>query len=55
VQHFAPAVMKSENVGLQEAESVQLLYDFLHQPEEFTLHPMRYTTSVLSCLGLLLT
>ncbi|KAB5594592.1 O-methylsterigmatocystin oxidoreductase [Ceratobasidium theobromae] len=51
VQHFSPSVMKSENFGLQEAESVQLLYDFLHRPEEFMSHPMRYTTSVLTCLA----
>ncbi|KAF8709014.1 Cytochrome P450, partial [Rhizoctonia solani] len=44
VQHFAPAVMKSKNVLLQEAESVQLLYEFLHQPEGFMNYPMRYTT-----------
>ncbi|CAE6405195.1 unnamed protein product [Rhizoctonia solani] len=50
VRHFAPAVMKRENVTLQEAESVQLLYEFLHQPEGFMNHPMRYTTSVITCL-----
>ncbi|CEL59386.1 O-methylsterigmatocystin oxidoreductase OS=Aspergillus flavus (strain ATCC 200026 / FGSC A1120 / NRRL 3357 / JCM 12722 / SRRC 167) GN=ordA PE=2 SV=1 [Rhizoctonia solani AG-1 IB] len=50
VQHFAPGVMKTENVPLQEAESVQLLYEFLHQPEGFMNHPMRYTTSVITCL-----
>ncbi|CAE6478309.1 unnamed protein product [Rhizoctonia solani] len=50
VQHFAPAVMKSKNVLLQEAESVQLLYEFLHQPEGFMNYPMRYTTSVMTCL-----
>jgi hypothetical protein len=42
--------MKTENVPLQEAESVQLLYEFLHQPEGFMNHPMRYTTSVITCL-----
>ncbi|CAE6485323.1 unnamed protein product [Rhizoctonia solani] len=42
VQHFAPTVMKNENVALQEAESVQLLHEFLHQPEDFMTHPMRY-------------
>ncbi|KAH7343963.1 cytochrome P450 [Rhizoctonia solani] len=51
VQHFSPAVMKSENVPLQEVESVQLLYEFLHQSEEFMTHPMRYTTSILTCLA----
>lgn len=51
VRHFAPSVMKNENFALQEAESVQLLYDFLHQPGHFMQHPMRYTTSVLTCLA----
>ncbi|KAJ1308479.1 hypothetical protein OPQ81_004183 [Rhizoctonia solani] len=51
VQHFAPNVMKNENVPLQEAESVQLLHEFLHQPQDFMTHPMRYTTSILTCLA----
>ncbi|KAF8607703.1 cytochrome P450 [Ceratobasidium sp. AG-I] len=51
VQHFAPSALKSEHFALQEAESVQLLYDFLHLPEKFMLHPMRYVTSVLTCLA----
>ncbi|KAG8683056.1 hypothetical protein FRC09_016327, partial [Ceratobasidium sp. 395] len=41
VQHFAPNVMKAEHFPVQEAESVQLLYDFLHEPEGFMHHPMR--------------
>ncbi|KAF8607702.1 cytochrome P450 [Ceratobasidium sp. AG-I] len=51
VQHFAPSALKNEHVALQEAESVQLLYDFLHLPEKFMLHPMRYATSVISCIA----
>ncbi|KAG8700983.1 hypothetical protein FRC09_005630 [Ceratobasidium sp. 395] len=51
VQHFAPNVMKTENFPVQEAESVQLLYEFLHEPSGFMHHPMRYVTSVLTCLA----
>ncbi|EUC67444.1 cytochrome P450 family protein [Rhizoctonia solani AG-3 Rhs1AP] len=51
VQHFAPAVMKNEHVPLQEAESIQLLHEFLHQPKTFMTHPMRYTTSIITCLA----
>ncbi|QRV87486.1 cytochrome P450 family protein [Ceratobasidium sp. AG-Ba] len=51
VQHFAPNIMKTENFTLQEAESVQLLYEFLHDPQDFMSHPMRYVTSVLTCLA----
>jgi hypothetical protein len=52
VQHFAPSVMKTQNFVVQEAESVQLLYEFLHEPKDCMLHPMRYVTSVLTCLGM---
>ncbi|KAG9122079.1 hypothetical protein FRC07_001687 [Ceratobasidium sp. 392] len=51
VQHFAPNVMKTENFSIQEAESVQLLHEFLHEPKGFMHHPMRYVTSVLTCLA----
>ncbi|KAG9118360.1 hypothetical protein FRC07_007149 [Ceratobasidium sp. 392] len=51
VQHFAPNVMKAEKYPIQEAESVQLLYEFLHEPKGFMHHPMRYVTSVLTCLA----
>ncbi|CAE6436085.1 unnamed protein product [Rhizoctonia solani] len=42
VQHYSSRVSKDEHVRLQEAESVQLLYDFLHQPTQFMEHVMRY-------------
>ncbi|CAE6479831.1 unnamed protein product [Rhizoctonia solani] len=51
VQHYAAAVVKTEYVALQEAESVQLLHEFLHDPEHFMQHPMRFTTSVVTCLN----
>lgn len=51
VQHFAPNVMtKPDRYSLQEAESVQLLYECLHMPERFMDHPLRYTASVVTCL-----
>ncbi|CAE6424359.1 unnamed protein product [Rhizoctonia solani] len=51
VQHYAPRAIKTEHVRLQEAESLQLVHDFLHKPKEFMHHPMRYTTSVITCLN----
>lgn len=51
VQHFAPSVMKNQHFPLQEAESVQLLHEFLHQPNDFRHHPMPFATSVLTCLA----
>ncbi|CAE6429628.1 hypothetical protein ACGC1H_000900 [Rhizoctonia solani] len=51
VQHYAAAVVKTEYVTLQEAESVQLLHEFLHDPKHFMQHPMRFTTSVVTCLN----
>ncbi|KAG8691581.1 hypothetical protein FRC11_000622 [Ceratobasidium sp. 423] len=51
VQHYASSVVKTEYVALQEAESVQLLHEFLHNPKYFMQHPMRFTTSVVTCLN----
>ncbi|KAH7343964.1 cytochrome P450 [Rhizoctonia solani] len=51
VQHYASSLVKTEYVALQEAESVQLLYEFLHDPKHFMQHPMRFTTSVVTCLN----
>ncbi|KAF8607575.1 cytochrome P450 [Ceratobasidium sp. AG-I] len=50
VQHFAPNAAKNNYYSVQEAESVQLLHEFLYQPDKFMLHPMRYATSVTTCL-----
>ncbi|ELU40383.1 cytochrome P450 domain-containing protein [Rhizoctonia solani AG-1 IA] len=44
VRHY-PRASDPEQVRLQEAESVQLLYDFLHDPERHIKHSMRYTTN----------
>ncbi|KAF8684939.1 Cytochrome P450 [Rhizoctonia solani] len=51
VQHYTPRISKTEHVCLQEAESIQLMHDFLHQPKQFMGHVMRYTTSVVTCLN----
>ncbi|KAF8743120.1 Cytochrome P450, partial [Rhizoctonia solani] len=51
VQHYAPRAVKTEHIRLQEAESTQLVHDFLHKPKYFMRHPMRYTTSVITCLN----
>ncbi|KAG8685934.1 hypothetical protein FRC08_012836 [Ceratobasidium sp. 394] len=50
-QHYNPTASKNEHFRVQEAESVQLLYEFLHQPESYMQHPMRYATSILTCLN----
>ncbi|KAG8703175.1 hypothetical protein FRC11_010928 [Ceratobasidium sp. 423] len=50
VRHY-PRASDPEQVRLQEAESVQLLHDFLHQPEHNIQHSMRYTTSIVTCLN----
>ncbi|CAE6425232.1 unnamed protein product [Rhizoctonia solani] len=50
VRHY-PRASDPEQVYLQEAESVQLLHDFLHQPEQSMQHSMRYTTSIITCLN----
>ncbi|ELU45953.1 cytochrome P450 oxidoreductase, putative [Rhizoctonia solani AG-1 IA] len=51
VQHYAPRAVKTEHIRLQEAESTQLVHDFLHKPKDFMRHPMRYTTSVITYYG----
>lgn len=30
---------------------MQLLHDFLHKPEHFMHHPLRYTASIITCLS----
>ncbi|KEP51678.1 putative cytochrome P450 family protein [Rhizoctonia solani 123E] len=50
VRHY-PRASDPEQVRLQEAESVQLLHDFLRQPEQNIQHTMRYTTSIITCLN----
>ncbi|KAF8607576.1 cytochrome P450 [Ceratobasidium sp. AG-I] len=50
VQHFASSVAKNDYHSVQEAESVQLLHEFLYQPDKFMLHSTRYTTSIMTCL-----
>ncbi|CAE6410567.1 unnamed protein product [Rhizoctonia solani] len=50
VRHY-PRASDPEHVRLQEAESVQLLHDFLHDPERNMQHSMRYTTSIITCLN----
>lgn len=51
MQHYAPGPTKTEHVRVQEAESVQLLYEFMHDPSQYMQHPMRYTTSVVTSLS----
>ncbi|CAE6419330.1 unnamed protein product [Rhizoctonia solani] len=51
VQHYAPRTIKTEHIRLQDAESIQLVHDFLHKPKHFMQHAMRYTTSVITCLN----
>ncbi|KAH7341797.1 cytochrome P450 [Rhizoctonia solani] len=50
VRHY-PRSSDPEQVRLQESESVQLLHDFLHEPEQSMQHSMRYTTSIITCLN----
>ncbi|CAE6410582.1 unnamed protein product [Rhizoctonia solani] len=51
VQHYNPRTIKSGYVRIQEAESVQLLRDFLREPRKHMEHCMRYTTSVVMSLN----
>ncbi|KAJ1307503.1 hypothetical protein OPQ81_001602 [Rhizoctonia solani] len=50
VRHY-PRASDPEQVRLQEAESVQLLHDFVNQPERNMQHTIRYTTSIITCLN----
>lgn len=51
VQHFSMATCEKEYAFIQEAEGIQLLYDFMHKPDEIMEHPMRYATSSLTSIS----
>ena len=51
VQHFSMATCQKEYVEIQEAEGIQLLYDFIHKPHGLMGHPMRYATSALTSIS----
>ena len=54
VQQFSSMTSKktaNEHVPIIEAESAQLLHEFLHSPEEFMEHAIRFASSVMTSIG----
>lgn len=54
VQHFTTVASqhtKEAFVPIIEAESTQLLHDFLHKPGQFMSHPVRFSSSVMTSIS----
>lgn len=50
-QQFHEARCEREHITLQNAEAVQMLRDFLVEPEELMQHPRRFSNSIIMSLG----
>jgi hypothetical protein len=49
-QHFMESMAEIEHVVLQNAEAVQMIRDFMLEPEKHMLHPKRYSNSIIMSL-----
>ena len=50
-QHFMEAMCEKEHVHVQNAEAIQMVRDFLLDPDNHMLHPKRYSNSITNSLG----
>ena len=50
-QYFMEDVCEKQHVQVQEAEAVQLMRDYLLNPEQHMLHPKRYSNSIINSIG----
>jgi cytochrome P450 len=46
-QQFNESMCETEHVKLQNAEAIQMIRDFINEPENFMLHPKRFSNSVV--------
>ncbi|KAK4989771.1 hypothetical protein LTR66_006973 [Elasticomyces elasticus] len=49
-QHFMEGVVERDHLGVQNAEAVQMMRDYLERPEEHMLHPKRFSNSIIMSL-----
>jgi hypothetical protein len=45
-QNFMESVVEKDYVPVQNAEAVQMLFDFCQRPDQHMLHPKRFSNSV---------
>lgn len=50
-QYFMESVCEKEHIHVQNAEAVQMVHDFIMEPENHMLHPKRYSNSITNSLG----
>ena len=50
-QYFMESMCEKHHWQVQEAEAIQMVHDFLSQPEDHMLHPKRYSNSIINSLG----
>lgn len=50
-QTFRESACDNQHYKIQEAEAIQMLYDFLTRPEENMLHPRRFSNSMTTSTG----
>lgn len=53
-QYFMESVCEKEHIHVQNAEAVQMVHDFIMEPENHMLHPKRYSNSITNSLGMIL-
>ena len=49
-QYFMESMVVNQHIVLQDAEAVQMLRDYMIQPEEHMRHPKRYSNSIIMSL-----
>ena len=50
-QYFMESVCEKQHIHVQHAEALQMVHDFLVDPENHMLHPKRYSNSITNSLG----
>jgi hypothetical protein len=49
-QQFTESMCEQEHIKLQNAEAVQMMRDFVTEPENYMLHPRRFSNSIVMCI-----
>ena len=49
-QHFMETVVEKNHLATQNAEAVQMMYDFYRRPDLHMLHPKRFSNSIIMSL-----
>lgn len=50
-QDLTEALCEKEHTRIQHAETVQMLYDILNRPDDWTTHLKRFSNSVIMSIG----